>query len=167
MRPPHCAETWNSGCVRISAKTDYAMRAMAELASAWDTPLKAEQIASRQDIPVRFLFGILGELRQSRLVRSARGPEGGYALARPPAEITLADVIRSVDGPLASVRDQNLTDLSYAGPAAALPDVWRAVRTSLRQVLEHTTLADLASGTLPEPVRERVRAYNDDVRTYS
>ncbi|MET9650953.1 Rrf2 family transcriptional regulator [Streptomyces sp. NPDC006460] len=152
--------------MRISARTDYAVRAMAELACSPDRPLKAEDIAARQDIPVRFLFVVLSELRQARLVRSARGPEGGYSLSRPAGEITLADVIRAMDGPLVSVRDLKLTGLEYQGAAAPMPDVWRAVRTSLRQVLEGTTLADLAAGTLPELVRDRAREYTDDVRLY-
>ncbi|MET9954855.1 Rrf2 family transcriptional regulator [Streptomyces sp. NPDC006339] len=152
--------------MRISARTDYAIRAMAELARSPERPLKSEDIAGRQDIPVRFLFVVLSELRQARLVASVRGPEGGYSLTRPPAEITLADVIRAMDGPLVSVRDLKLTSLEYQGAAAPLPDVWRAVRTSLRQVLESTTLADLASGELPDLVRDRARAYRDDVRTY-
>ncbi|WP_086825206.1 Rrf2 family transcriptional regulator [Streptomyces sp. NRRL B-24572] len=152
--------------MRISARTDYAIRAMAELACSPDRPLKAEDIAGRQNIPGRFLFVVLSDLRQARLVRSVRGPDGGYSLARPSAEITLADVIRAMDGPLVSVRDLKLTGLEYQGAAAPLPDVWRAVRTSLRQVLESTTLADLATGTLPELVRDRARDYDDDVRTY-
>ncbi|MFI8371968.1 RrF2 family transcriptional regulator [Streptomyces sp. NPDC085466] len=152
--------------MRISARTDYAIRAMAELACSPDRPLKAEDIAGRQDIPVRFLFAVLSDLRQARLVRGVRGPEGGYSLTRPPAEITLADVIRAMDGPMVSVRDLKLTGLEYQGAAAPLPDVWRAVRTSLRQVLETTTLAHLATDTLPDLVRERARAYNDDVRRY-
>ncbi|WP_329136464.1 Rrf2 family transcriptional regulator [Streptomyces sp. NBC_01476] len=144
--------------MRITAKTDYAVRAMAELAAS-DVPLTADKLAARQDIPVRFLFGILRELRVNRLVHSIRGPEGGYALTAPAAEISLADVIRAVDGPLANVRDLSLTGLSYPGPAAPLPDVWRAVRTSLREVLEVTKLSDLASGDLPEVVRERASVY--------
>lgn len=139
---------------------------MAELACSPDRPLKAEDIAGRQDIPVRFLFVVLSDLRQARLVRGVRGPDGGYTLTRPPAEVTLADVVRAMDGPLVSVRDLKLTGLEYRGAAAPMPDVWRAVRTSLRQVLESTTLADLATGSLPELVRERARAYDDDVRTY-
>jgi Rrf2 family protein len=135
---------------------------MAELASAGESPLTAEQLSGGQDIPVRFLFAILRELRTARLVRSVRGPEGGYLLARPAPEITLADVIRAVDGPLANVRDLRLRELEYQGPAAALTDVWRAVRASLRQVLEGTTLADLASGGLPENVRALAAEYTAD-----
>ncbi|MFE4626746.1 RrF2 family transcriptional regulator [Streptomyces mirabilis] len=120
--------------MRISARTDYAIRAMAELARTPDAPQKAEQLSGSQDIPLRFLLSILRELRQHRLVLSSRGPEGGYRLARPPNEISIADVIRAIDGSLASFRDLRLSDLSYSGAAASLPDVWRAVRVSLRQV---------------------------------
>jgi Rrf2 family protein len=150
--------------VRISAKTDYAVRAMAELTLAGGSPLTADQLSARQDIPVRFLFAILRELRTARLVRSVRGPEGGYLLGRPAREITLADIIRAVDGPLANVRDLHLRELEYPGPAAALPDVWRAVRASLRRVLERTTLADLASGQLPDHVGALVAEYTADIR---
>jgi Rrf2 family protein len=152
--------------MRVTAKTDYAVRAMAELAAANGTPLTAEQISSRQNIPARFLFGILRELRIARLVRNVRGPEGGYLLARPARDIPLAAAIRAVDGPLANVRDLRLTGLEYAGAAAALPDVWRAVRVSLRQVLETTTFADLACGTLPDVVRQRAGEYLSDARRY-
>ena len=119
--------------MRISAKSDYAVRAMAELAAGGEHgAVKAEQIALAQDIPLNFLLGILRELRNAHLVRSQRGREGGYVLSRPSTEITLADVIRAVDGPLANVRDLSLTDLSYPGAAESLRDVWMAVRGSLR-----------------------------------
>lgn len=150
--------------MRISARTDYAIRAMAELARTPDAPQKAEQLSGSQDIPLRFLLSILRELRQHRLVLSSRGPEGGYRLARPPNEISIADVIRAIDGSLASFRDLRLSDLSYPGAAASLPDVWRAVRVSLRQVLERVTLADLAFGELPPSVREQAQEYRDDRR---
>jgi Rrf2 family protein len=150
--------------MRISARTDYAIRAMAELARTPDAPQKAEQLSGSQDIPLRFLLSILRELRQHRLVLSSRGPDGGYRLARPPQEISIADVIRAIDGSLASFRDLRLSDLSYPGAAASLPDVWRAVRVSLRQVLERVTLADLAIGELPSPVREQAQEYRDDRR---
>ncbi|MFE8945327.1 RrF2 family transcriptional regulator [Streptomyces sp. NPDC007856] len=150
--------------MRISARTDYAIRAMAELARTPDAAQKAEQLSGSQDIPLRFLLSILRELRQHRLVLSSRGPEGGYRLARPPQEISIADVIRAIDGSLASFRDLRLSDLSYPGAAASLPDVWRAVRVSLRQVLERVTLADLAIGELPSPVREQAQEYRDDRR---
>jgi len=140
--------------VRISAKSDYAVRAMAELAVAGEQgAVKAEQISVAQDIPLNFLLGILRELRNSHLVRSQRGRDGGYVLSRPAEQITLADVIRAVDGPLANVRDLSLTDLSYPGAAASLREVWMAVRGSLRDVLENVTVADLASGRLPRNVK--------------
>jgi Rrf2 family protein len=141
--------------VRISAKSDYAVRAMAELASRQtDGAIKAEQIAEAQDIPLNFLLGILRELRNAHLVRSVRGRDGGYRLSRPPDQIALADVIRAVDGPLANVRDLSLSQLSYPGAAQALRDVWMAVRGSLREVLENVTLADLAANRLPRHVRQ-------------
>ena len=140
--------------MRISAKSDYAIRAMAELAATYDdSAVKAEDIANAQDIPLNFLLGILRELRNGKLVRSVRGREGGYMLSRPPAEISLADVIRVVDGPLANVRDLSLSELSYPGAATSLRDVWMAVRGSLREVLENVSVADLASGRLPKHVR--------------
>lgn len=140
--------------MRISAKSDYAVRAMAELAAAYDDgAVKAEDIANAQDIPLNFLLGILRELRNGKLVRSVRGREGGYMLSRPPAEISLADVIRVVDGPLANVRDLSLSQLSYPGAATSLRDVWMAVRGSLREVLENVSVAELASGRLPKNVR--------------
>jgi len=151
--------------VRISAKVDYAVRAMAQLAAEpEDEPVKAEDIAQAQDIPLKFLLGILNDLKRAYLVRSQRGAEGGYALMRPADEITLADVIRVIDGPLANVHDQSLSELSYAGPAKRLREVWMAVRASLRGVLETTTLADLAAGDLPEEVQELAATYQAEER---
>ena len=139
--------------MRISAKTDYAVRAAVELAGAPDgTVVKAERIAEAQDIPLNFLENILAQLRQARIVESRRGPEGGYALARPPGEITLADVIRAIDGPLAGVSGRRPQDLGYTGTAEPLRDVWVAVRASLRSVLERVTLADVAAGKLPSHI---------------
>jgi Rrf2 family protein len=151
--------------VRISAKVDYAVRAMAQLAAEPEgEPVKAEDIAHAQDIPLKFLLGILNDLKRSYLVRSQRGADGGYALARPADEITLADVIRVIDGPLANVHDQSLSELSYAGPAKHLREVWMAVRASLRGVLETTTLADLAAGDLPDEVQELAATYQAEER---
>ena len=138
--------------MRISAKADYALRAAAELAAAGPGPVKAERLADAQGIPLRFLENILLELRHAGIVLSQRGAEGGYWLARPARDIPLADVIRAVEGPLANVRGARPESLSYEGPAAPLRDVWVALRASLRVVLEGTTLADLASGELPERV---------------
>ncbi len=142
--------------MRISAKTDYAVRAAVELAAVTDeNPLKSERIAQAQGIPLRFLENILVQLRQGGIVVSRRGAEGGYRLAQPAQEITVADVIRAIDGPLAAVSGERPEKLAFEGTAAPLRDVWVAVRASLRDVLEHVTLADLASGELPETVRAR------------
>jgi Rrf2 family protein len=139
--------------VRISAKTDYAVRATVELAGAPDgSVVKAERIAEAQDIPLNFLENILAQLRQARIVESRRGPEGGYVLARPPGDITIADVIRAIDGPLAGVSGHRPQDLGYTGTAEPLRDVWVAVRASLRDVLERVTLADVAAGKLPSHI---------------
>lgn len=144
----------DNAAMRVSAKADYAIRAAAELAAAdHAVPLKAERIADAQDIPVKFLETILLELKHAGVVRSQRGPDGGYALARPAAEIALADVIRAVDGPLANVRGDRPETRTYPGVAAGLTDVWIAVRAALRQILEETSLADLVTGELPERVR--------------
>ena len=143
--------------MRISAKTDYALRAALGLARAGEEgPVKAERIAAEQDIPLRFLENILGELRHGGVVESRRGAEGGYMLARPAAEITLADVVRAVDGPLANVSGRRPDALEYPEGAEVLRDVWVAVRAGLREVLEGTTLADLAAGDLPAAVAARV-----------
>ena len=139
--------------MRVSAKADYAIRAAVELAAAGEGPVKGDRIATAQGIPANFLENILADLRNSGLVASRRGAEGGYWLARPAAEISLADVIRAVDGPLAAVRGQRSELVEYAGSAASLRDVWVAVRASLRNVLERTTLADVAAGSLPAEVR--------------
>lgn len=139
--------------MRISAKADYAVRAAVELAAAPDErPVKAERIASAQDIPLNFLENILGELRHAGIVRSHRGAEGGFRLAKPADEIAIADIIRAVEGPLASVRGGRPEDTSYPGASAALPRVWIAVRANLRKVVEHVTVADVASGKLPAAI---------------
>jgi Rrf2 family protein len=139
--------------VRITAKADYAVRAMAELAAAEPGhPVKAEALAASQDIPRNFLDNILGELRAAGLVRTLRGPEGGSMLGRPPAEITVAEVLRVVEGPLAAVRGVRPESLEYPGAATRLPEVWIAVRANLRAVLERVTLADLAAGKLPTDI---------------
>ena len=139
--------------MRISAKVDYAVRAAVELAAATDEkPVKAERIATAQEIPLNFLENILGELRHSGIVRSHRGAEGGFRLARPAADVTVADIIRAVEGPLASVRGGPPEDATYGGAAESLPRVWIAVRQSLRRVAEHVTIADIASGKLPKAI---------------
>ncbi|MDG4666308.1 RrF2 family transcriptional regulator [Mycobacterium sp. 236(2023)] len=140
--------------MRMSAKAEYAVRAMVQLATVNDgTLVKTEDLAKAQGIPPQFLVDILSDLRTDRLVKSHRGREGGYELARPAADISVADVLRCIDGPLASVRDIGLGDLPYSGPTASLTDVWRALRASMRSVLEQTSLADVASGELPDHVQ--------------
>jgi Rrf2 family protein len=141
--------------VRITAKADYAVRAAAELAAAdatGDVPVKGELLASRQQIPLKFLENILTDLRRAGLVRSRRGAEGGYQLARSARGITVADVLRAVEGPLAAVQGVQPQELAYGGAAEHLPEVWVAVRAGLRAVLEHVSLADLAAGRLPRVV---------------
>jgi Rrf2 family protein len=141
--------------MRISAKADYAVRAAVELAAAaTDKPVKAERIATAQDIPLNFLENILGELRHAGIVRSHRGADGGFRLAKPADQLTVADVIRAVEGPLASVRGGPPEETAYAGSSEALPRVWIAVRASLRRVVEQVTIADLANGQLPEIIGE-------------
>jgi Rrf2 family protein len=141
--------------MRISAKADYAVRAVAELAAAdGEKPVKAERIATAQGIPLNFLENILGELRHAGVVRSHRGAEGGFRLARPAEEVTVADVIRAVEGPLASVRGGPPEDANYNGAASSLPQVWIAVRANLRRVMERVTVADIANGELPASVME-------------
>ncbi|MGV0594532.1 Rrf2 family transcriptional regulator [Mycolicibacterium porcinum] len=148
--------------MRMSAKAEYAVRAMVQLATIEDGELvKTDDLAKAQGIPAQFLVDILTALRTDRLVRSHRGRDGGYELARPAAQISIADVLRCIDGPLASVRDIGLGDLPYSGPTAALTDVWRALRASMRSVLEETTLADVAAGSLPGHVDKLADAYRD------
>jgi Rrf2 family protein len=139
--------------VQISAKADYAIRALVELAARGGGPVKGDRLATAQQIPAKFLEAILAQLRQGGLLRSRRGAEGGYWLARPAAEISLADIIRAVDGPLASVRGQRPETVSYEGAARRLTEVWVALRASLRTVLEAVTLQDLLDGKLPAEVR--------------
>lgn len=135
----------------MSARVDYALRAMAELAAA-GAPRTVEQLAGAQHIPNKYLESILGELRRGGLLRSQRGPDGGYRLARPAAEISIADVIRALDGELANVRGSRPEHLDYRGAAAPLQEVWIALRASERVILEGVTLAHVAAGTMPELV---------------
>ena len=143
--------------MRISAKADYAVRAAVEMAAAGDEPVKGEKLAEAQDIPLQFLEHILLELKHARLVRARRGARGGYWLAQPPEEITLANVIRAVEGPLANIQDQAPEQTSYPGNAEQLSEVWIAVRASLRRVLENVTIADLRDGTIPSEVLQLTR----------
>ena len=136
--------------MRITAKADYAVRAALELAASPEgEPIKGEQLAERQGIPLQFLEHILLELKHARLVRAKRGYKGGYWLDRPPTEITIADVIRAVEGPLANIHESAPEDLHYEGAAERLRDVWVAVRANLRGILEEATLAEVSQGNLP------------------
>jgi Rrf2 family protein len=138
--------------MRVSARVDYAMRAALELAAAEGRPVKGDDIAQAQGVPLNFLENILSDLRNAGLVQTQRGPAGGYWLARPAAEIPLAEVIRAVEGPLASVRGEPPEDVPYGGAAASLQSVWIAVRANLRAVLDEVTLADVVAGRLPPEV---------------
>ncbi len=139
--------------MHISAKVDYAVRALLALTLDSSGPVSGATLAESQGLPPKFLEGILAELRRSSIVSSSRGSEGGYRLARPATEITIADVMRAIDGPLAEIRGERPEQTSYEGAAIHLQEVWIAVRASLRAVLESPTLADVASGNLPENVR--------------
>lgn len=145
--------------MRISERVDNAVRAMAELAAGDGTPMKADAIARSQDISVKYLLDILRDLKRAELVRSKRGPDGGFVLSRPADDISLADVFRAIDGPLADVHDESLRGLHYPAPAQALPRVWMALRGSLRRVLETVTVADLVAGALPPEVVELADTY--------
>jgi Rrf2 family protein len=146
--------------LQISARADYALRAAAELARAAIEgmgPIKGERISDEQQIPKKFMENILLDLKRSGIVRAQRGASGGYWLAVPPREVTLADVIRSVEGPLANVRGEWPEAVEYRGAAERLKEVWVAMRASLRLVLERVTLSDLVEGKLPEEVEDLTR----------
>ncbi|HYU83218.1 MAG TPA: Rrf2 family transcriptional regulator [Kribbellaceae bacterium] len=154
--------------MRLSARVDYAVRAVVELASATAAdgdgrPVTAERLALAQQIPPKFLESILLQLRRAGVVTAQRGPEGGYRLARPAEQISLAEVIRVIDGPLANVRGHRPEELGYHGAAAALQEVWIALRASEREILELVTVADVAAGKLPD----RVRALAADPRAWA
>jgi Rrf2 family protein len=138
--------------VHISAKADYAVRAAIHLASSSEFPVTSESIAAAQQIPAKFLEAILSQLRQAGLVKSRRGAHGGYWLSRPADEISVADVIRAVEGPMALVRGERPEQVEYHGSAEPLMEVWVAVRAALRGVLSNVTLADIATGKLPKHI---------------
>ncbi len=152
-RAPAVASVRLSG-MRISAKEDYAVRAALELAIAGGGPLKREQISQAQEIPIAFLQNILMELRHAEIVEAQRGRDGGFRLARPAAQITVADIVRAVSGPLATVRGVRPTAVDYQPSAEPLREVWVAVRSNIRAILERVTLADLAANRLPAPVKK-------------
>ena len=152
----HGNRDWRELPLRISAKADYAVRAATELAASGDGLVKGERIAQAQGIPLKFLLNIMTDLRHARIVRSHRGQEGGFQLARPAAEITLAEVIRAVEGSLARVQESLPEEVAYEGSARALRDVWLAVQGVLDDLLDGVTLADVAADSLPEAVRARL-----------
>ena len=142
--------------MRVSAKSDYALRALIEIAAGdAGRAVSAEELGRAQDIPHNFLQAILADLRRSDIVLSQRGKAGGWRLARPAEAITVADVIRAVDGPLVSVYGLRPEAVTYPGRAEVLQLVWIAARSSLREVFENVSLADLAAASLPESVRSR------------
>ncbi|HWG64434.1 MAG TPA: Rrf2 family transcriptional regulator [Streptosporangiaceae bacterium] len=149
--------------MRLSARADYALRAAVELAAADGGHVTAEQLARAQRIPGKFLEAILTQLRRAGLVRSQRGPEGGFWLARPADEIALADIIRAIDGQLVGVRGERPENLGYIGAAEPLQNVWIALRANERAILEQVTLAHIASGHLPE----RVMTLTEDPRAWA
>ncbi len=151
--------------MRISERVDNAVRAMAELSTADGEPVKAESIADRQSISLPYLLDILRDLKRAELIRSRRGPHGGFTLSRSPDSIMLADVFRAIDGPLADVHDTSLRNIDYPAPAEALPEVWMAIRASLRRVLETISIADLACGEFNAEVVELAREYRRDTET--
>jgi Rrf2 family protein len=139
--------------MHVTAKADYAVRAAVELAgSSQQSPRKVDEVAQAQHIPLSFLENILTQLRSAGVVRSQRGPEGGYWLAHPADEVNLAQVIRAVEGPLVGVRGQRPEEIEYEGSAECLQQVWIALRANLRKVLEHVTVADVAAGKLPKEI---------------
>lgn len=142
--------------MRVSAKADYAVRAAAELAAEKDGPIKGERLAESQDIPLQFLEHILLELKHHGIVRARRGAKGGYWLAKPADTVTIADVVRAVEGPIAHVQSAPPESIEYRGNARHLREVWVAVRANLRAVLEHVTLAELVGGDLPPVVEELI-----------
>jgi Rrf2 family protein len=144
------------GCVRISARVDYAVRAAVELAAVAPESLTSDRIAQAQGIPARFLQAILGDLQHARLVTSQRGREGGYRLAMPPSEVSIARVMRVEQGFLAEVHGQRPEDVAYPGAAEPLASVWVAAREAYRRVLENVTLADVVAGRMPPEVAEMI-----------
>lgn len=146
--------------MRVTAKADYAVRAAAELAAADEGPIKGERLADAQDIPLQFLEHILLEMKHAGIVRARRGAKGGYWLAKSPDDVTIAEVIRAVEGPIANVQSMPPEEMVYQGNSEHLQAVWIAVRASLRSVLEQVTLSDLVSGDLP-PVVEHLSGSPD------
>jgi Rrf2 family protein len=144
--------------MQVSARGDYAVRAALGLAASYPAVASAQSLADAQHLPYKFLEAILADLRRAGLVQSIRGAEGGYLLRRPPTEITVGDVLRAAEGPLAGVRGQRPEETRYEGTAAHLPELWVAVRSAIRSVVDEVSLAQLASGRLPARVRRLAAA---------
>jgi Rrf2 family protein len=147
--------------VDISARVDYAVRAMLILAEAdaeGSGPISIDILSTRQELPRKFLEAIFADLRRGSLVLSRRGALGGYVLGRPATEISVGDIFRAVDGPLAEVRGLRPHETEYGGVATHLPSLWVAVRVSLREVLDETSIEDLRTGDLPDRVRQLLTA---------
>lgn len=144
--------------MKISARVDYGLQAITQIAVSTDTGerISAEAIARRHKIPYKFLEGILAQLKAAELLVSHRGNAGGYELARHAADITIADVVRAIDGPLASVRDQAPEAARYAPPISNLTKIWIATRVALREVLEEITLQDLITDKFPSAIARRI-----------
>jgi len=153
-RDSHLAIAHNERRMHLSARADYAVRALVEVAAGGGRPLTRDQIARAQAIPITFLNNIFQQLKVAGLVKTVRGADGGYLLTVAPERISLADIIRAVDGPLANVRGESPEAVVYLGRAEPLREVWVAVRASMRSVLDHVTLQDVAANQLPEVVRQ-------------
>ena len=144
--------------MQVSARGDYAIRAALGLAAAYPAVTSAQALADAQELPYKFLEAVLADLRRAGLVQGIRGPEGGYLLKRPPDQVTVGDVLRAADGPLAGVRGLRPEETRYQGTAAHLSELWVAVRAAIRSVVDEVTLAHLISGELPAPVRQLIAA---------
>ena len=142
----------DNGRMHISAKSDYAVRALLALAARFPRQARVEELAAEQELPRKYLEAILGDLRRGGLVRSHRGAVGGFVLARDPSQITVGQILRAVDGPLAEVRGLRPDETAYSGVARHLPQVWVAARAALRDVLDEVSLAGLLTGSLPAHV---------------
>jgi len=144
--------------MQVSARGDYAIRAALGLAAAYPTVTSAQALADAQELPYKFLEAVLADLRRAGLVQGIRGPEGGYVLKRPPDAVTVGDVLRAADGPLAGVRGLRPEETRYRGTATHLSELWVAVRAAIRSVVDEVTLAHLISGDLPAEVRRLTHA---------
>lgn len=144
--------------MHVTARTDYALRALLALAASDTATATGQELCARQHLPQKFLEAILGDLRRAGLVRTRRGPDGGYTLSRPAADITVGEVVRAVDGPLAVVRGERPEQAVYDGAAEHLGTLWVALRAAVRAVLDEVTLAQLLSGEMPPHVRDLVAA---------